>query len=81
MSKISSENYYLARFVLLMLFEEHSVIAVEEDIQDNQRQNVGCIETHPFREAYALAGINLFNEFVPAPAVAASAEGQEDEAA
>lgn len=64
-----------------MLFEEHSVIAVEEDIQDNQRQNVGCIEAHPFWEAYALAGINLFNEFVPAPAVAGSAEGQEDEAA
>ena len=64
-----------------MLFKEHSVIAVEEDVQDNQRQNVGRIEAHPFREADALAGINLFNEFVPAPAVAASAEGQENEAA
>lgn len=66
---------------LLMLFEEHSVIAVEEDVENDQRQNIRCIEAHPFREAYALAGINLFNEFVPAPAVAGSAEGQEDKAA
>ena len=66
---------------LLILFEEHGVIAIEEDVQDNQRQDVGCIKAHPFREADALTSINLFNEFVPAPAVARSAEGQEDEAA
>ena len=75
MSKTVAKAAILLVLFFLMLFEEHSVIAVEEDVQDNQRQNVGCIEAHPFREAYALTGINLFNEFVPAPAVAASAEG------
>ena len=81
MSKTVAKTTILLVLFLLILFEEHCVIAVEEDIEYNQRQNVGCIEAHPFREAYALAGINLFNEFVPAPAVAGSAEGQEDEAA
>lgn len=66
------------KFILLA---EHSVIAVKEDVEYNHRQNVGCIKTHPFREADALTGINLFNEFVPAPAIASGAEGQEDEAA
>ena len=76
MSKTVAKAAILLVLFLLILFEEHSVIAVEEDIQDNQRQNVGCIEAHPFREAYALTGINFFNEFVPAPAVARSAEGR-----
>jgi len=81
MSKTVAKAAILLVLFFLMLFEEHSVIAVEEDVQDNQRQNVGCIEAHPFREAYTLTCINLFNEFVPAPAVAGSAEGQEDKAA
>lgn len=81
MSKTVAKAAILLVLFLLMLFEEQCIIAVEEDIQDNQRQNVGRIEAHPFREADALTGINLFNEFIPAPAVAGSAEGQEDEAA
>lgn len=81
MSKTVAKAAILLVLFFLMLFEEHSVIAVEEDVQDNQRQNVGCIEAHPFREAYTLTCINFFNEFVPAPAVAGSAEGQENEAA
>lgn len=81
MSKTVAKTTILLILFLLILFEEHCVIAVEEDIEYNQRQDVGCIETHPFREAYTLTGINLFNEFVPALAVACSAEGQEDEAA
>ena len=55
MSKTVAKTTILLVLFLLILFEEHGVIAVEEDIQDNQRQNVGCIEAHPFREADSLA--------------------------
>ena len=36
---------------------------------------------HPFGEANALAGVNLFDELIPAPAIAGGAEGQEHQAA
>ena len=63
------------------LLEEQCIIAVEEDEEDNQRQDIGCIKAHPFREGNALAGVNLFDELIPAPAVAGGAEGQEHQTA
>ena len=64
-----------------ILLEEYCVIAVKEDEEDNQRQDIGCIKAHPFGEANALAGVNLFDELIPAPAIAGGAEGQEHQAA
>lgn len=64
-----------------ILLAENSVIAVKEDEEDNQRQDIGCIKAHPFGEANALAGVNLFDELIPAPAIAGGAEGQEYQAA
>ena len=62
------------------LFKEERIIAVEEDVENNQRQNIRCIEANPFREAYALTGVGLSDEVIPAPAIAARAEAKVDKA-
>ena len=64
----------------ICLFKEERVIAVEEDVENNQWQNIRCIEADPFREAYALAGVGLGNKVIPAPAIAARAEAKVDKA-
>ena len=63
------------------LFEEHRVVTRCEDVEDDQRQDPGRVEADPLREGRALAGIGFLDEVVPAPAVAARAEGQVDETA
>ena len=65
---------------VICLFKEECVIAVEEDVENDQRQNIGCIEADPFREAYALTGVGLGDEVIPAPAIAARAEAKVDKA-
>ena len=64
----------------ICLFKEERVIAVEEDVENDQRQNIRCIEADPFREAYALTGVGLGDKVIPAPAIAARAEAKVDKA-
>lgn len=65
----------------LYLFGEQSVVTVEEDNQNDERQDVGSIETNPFRESYAFAGICFFDEVIPAPAVTTGTESKVNQAA
>ena len=64
----------------ICLFKEERVVAVEEDVENDQRQNIRCIEADPFREAYALTGVGLGDKVIPAPAIAARAEAKVDKA-
>jgi len=67
--------------ILVRSLEEQRVIPVDEDSQHDERQDVGDIEADPLREGDAFAGVGFFDEVVPAPAVAARAESEVDEAA
>ena len=64
----------------ICLFKEERIVAVEEDVENYQRQNIRRIEANPFREAYALAGVGLGDKVIPAPAIAARAEAKVDKA-
>ena len=64
----------------ICLFKEERIVAVEEDVENDQRQNIRCIEADPFREAYALTGVGLGDKVIPAPAIAARAEAKVDKA-
>ena len=64
----------------ICLFKEERIVAVEEDVENDQRQNIRRIEANPFREAYALTGVGLGDEVIPAPAIAARAEAKVDKA-
>ena len=46
---------------------ENRDIALYENVQYDQGQQIGQIEPQPFGEGYAFAGIRFFDEVVPAP--------------
>ena len=64
----------------ICLFKEERIIAVKEDVENDQRQNIRCIEADPFREGHALTGVGLGDKVIPAPAIAARAEAKVDKA-
>ena len=65
----------------LYLFEEQSIITVEEDNQHYQGQDVGSVEAYPFGEGHTFAGVCFFDEVIPAPAVTTGTESKVDQAA
>lgn len=61
--------------------EEFGDIALYENRQNNQGQNIGYINAYPFREAQTVACICFFGKILPAPAAFGGAEQQIDKRA
>ncbi len=54
--------------------EKHSDVTLNKDINNNNRNDVFCIEMDFPREAHPSTRVSLFNEILPSPAVFGATE-------
>ena len=68
------------KFFALILFEEDCLVTHYEDVEYDERQNIGNVATNPFGEFDALTSVCFFNEVIPAPTITGGAESQVNQA-